>query len=65
MVILNLAADATTLAPVTTAMSTVVTVMGEVWEVMTANPLLVVFLASSLLGVGIKMFRKVKGAAKG
>ena len=65
MVILNLAADATTLAPVTTAMSTVVTVMGEVWEVMTANPLLVVFLAASLFGIGIRIFRKVKGAAKG
>lgn len=60
-----IAGDAATLAPVTTAMSTVVTVMGQVWELMTANPLLVVFLASSLLGVGIKMFRKVKGAAKG
>ena len=65
MGIVNLAADATTLAPVTTAMSTVVTVMGEVWEVMTANPLLVVFLAVSLFGIGIRIFRKVKGAAKG
>ena len=60
-----LASDATTLAPVTTAMSTLVTVMGQVWEVMVANPLLVVFLAASLLSVGIKIFRKVKGAAKG
>ena len=65
MGILALAGDATTLAPVTTAMSTLVTVMGAVWEVMVANPLLVVFLAASLFSVGIRIFRKVKGAAKG
>ena len=60
-----LAGEATTLAPVITAMGTLVSVMGEVWEVMVANPLLVVFLAGSLFGVGIKIFRKVKGVAKG
>lgn len=31
---------------------------------MTRNPLLLVFLAASLFGVGIRIFRKVKGAAK-
>ena len=65
MVFTVLAADSTTLAPVTTAMSTLVTVMGVVWEVMIANPLLVVFLGASLLTVGIKLFKKVKSAAKG
>lgn len=60
-----LAADTSTLAPITTAMSTLVTVMGGVWEVMVSNPLLVVFLAASLFSVGIKIFKKVKGAAKG
>ena len=62
---LNLAAEVSTLAPVTTAMSTLVTVMEGVWEVMVSNPLLVVFLAGSLFSVGIKIFKKVKGAAKG
>ena len=59
------ASTGTTLAPVTTAMSTLVTVMEGVWEVMVSNPLLVVFLAGSLFSVGIKIFKKVKGAAKG
>ena len=58
-------ADTSTLAPVISAMSTLVEIMTEVWAVMTGNPLLVVFLAASLFGVGIRIFRKVKGAAKG
>lgn len=57
--------ETSTLAPIITAMSTLVEVMGEVWKVMTANPLLLVFLAASLFGVGIRIFKKVKGAAKG
>ena len=57
--------DAATLTPIITAMGTLVEVMGEVWKVMTANPLLLVFLAASLFGVGIRIFKKVKGAAKG
>ena len=65
MGITTLAADSTTLTPVITAMGTLVEIMGEVWEVMVANPLLVVFLAGSLFGVGIRIFKKVKGAAKG
>lgn len=58
-------ADAATLAPIITGMGSLVEVIGEVWKVMTSNPLLVVFLAGSLFGVGIKIFRKVKSAAKG
>ena len=57
--------EATTLAPITSAMTTLVTVMEGVWEVMVSNPLLAVFLAASLLCVGIRIFRKVKSAAKG
>lgn len=49
---------------ITGAMSTVTTVVGDVFSLMTANPLLCVFLASSLVGVGIAIFRKVKGASK-
>lgn len=58
-------AGSTGVSAVTTAMSTIVTVMGQVWEVMVSNPILVVFLAASLLAVGIRLFRKIKGAAKG
>ena len=57
--------DASSLAPIITAMATLVEIMGAVWSVMVSNPLLVVFLAASLLCVGIKLFRKIKGAAKG
>ena len=63
--ILALASDTSTLTPIITAMGSLVEIMGEVWKVMTGNPLLVVFLAASLFSVGIKIFRKVKGAAKG
>ena len=58
-------ADTSTLTPIVTAMGSLVEIMGQVWAVMTGNPLLVVFLAASLFSVGIKIFRKVKGAAKG
>ena len=39
-------------------------VMGVVWDVMTSNPLLLVLLVGSLLALGVRIFRKVKGAAK-
>ena len=58
-------ADASTLTPVITAIDTVVSLVGEVFDVMTGNPLLVVFLAGGLLSFGIRMFRKAKSAAKG
>lgn len=58
-------ADTSTLAPIITGMGSLVEVMNEVWKVMTSNPLLVVFLAGSLFAVGIRIFRKVKSAAKG
>ena len=57
--------DASTLAPIITGMGSLVEVMGEVWKVMTSNPLLVVLLAASLFTIGIRIFRKVKSAAKG
>ena len=53
-----------TLAPIITAMGSLVEVMVEVWDVMTSNPLLLVLLAASLFSVGVWIFRKVKGAAK-
>ena len=67
LVMLGLAAntDASTLAPIITGMGDLVEVMGEVWKVMVSNPLLVVFLAGTLFSVGIRIFRKVKSAAKG
>jgi len=39
--------------------------MGNVWELMTGNPLLTLFLAVSLIGVGVSVFKSIKGASKG
>ena len=62
---LSAGADTSTLAPIITAMGSLVEIMGSVWSFMTSNPLFLVFLGASLFGVGIKLFRKVKSAAKG
>ena len=65
MSLLLAAAEApTTLAPIVSTTSTVVELMGVVWQTMTANPLLTFFLGTSLLSVGIRFFRKIKGAAR-
>jgi hypothetical protein len=49
---------------VVSAISDVVSVVGEVFTVMTSNALLTFFLAGSVLGVGVAIFRKIRGAAK-
>ena len=46
------------------SMSTLTSLMSSVWQVMTANPMLTVFLAASLLTVGISIFKRIKRAAK-
>ena len=51
------------IAPVMSGMRQLVDVMGDVWNIMTANPLLCVFLGGSLLLMGIRVFKKVKRAA--
>lgn len=61
---LSSGAETSTLAPIITGMGDIVTVMTQVWSVMTSNPLLVAFLGASLLTVGIRVFRKVKSAAR-
>lgn len=45
--------------------STLTTLVGDVFDLMTANPLLTLFLAASLVGIGITLFKKIKRAAKG
>ena len=47
------------------AMDTVVQLMSKVWELMTSNPLLTLFLAAGLLTIGVRVFRQIKRAAKG
>ena len=50
---------------ITTATSTITTLVGSVYDLMTANSLCTIFLGASLLGVGFLVFRRIKGAAKG
>ena len=55
---------ATGIAVVTGAISNVVDVVGQVFTVMTGNAYLVFFMAAGLLGVGIGIFKRLKGATK-
>ena len=45
--------------------TTLTTLVSDVFDIMVANPLLVIFLASSLIGVGISLFRRLRGASRG
>ena len=55
---------ATGIAVVTGAIGNVVDVVGQIFTVMTGNAYLVFFMAAGLLGVGITIFKRLKGAAK-
>lgn len=48
-----------------TGMDTVIQLMGKCWDLMTSNPLLVVFVAASLLPIGIGIFVSLRNAARG
>lgn len=50
---------------VISAMSTVTQLMGNVWELMTSNPLLTLFVAAGLIPVGVSAFVAIRNAAKG
>ena len=52
-------------ATIVSAMDDLVDIMGQVFNVMVSNPLLLVFLAAGLFTLGVKIFKKVKRAAKG
>ncbi len=45
---------------ITSGINTVIEVFGQCWDLMLANPLIMVFVGSSLIGVGIGVFRKLK-----
>lgn len=55
---------ATGIAVVTGAISNVVDVVGQIFTVMTGNAYLVFFMSAGLLGVGIGIFKRLKGAAR-
>lgn len=58
------ATTATGIAVLLSQVSTLATLMGEVWTIMVANPLLAVMLAAALVTVGIRLFKRIKAAAK-
>lgn len=47
------------------AFDTVTSLMNSVWQLMTSNPLLTLFLAAGLLSIGVGAFRQIKKSAKG
>lgn len=56
---------ATGMNAVIAAMDTITELVGSVFDVMTGNPLLTVFLAAGLLTVGISTFTALKSATRG
>ena len=49
---------------VTSGVSTVVEIVGQVFTLITGNPLLMVFVGAGLVGVGVRIFRQIKSAAR-
>lgn len=47
------------MSEITSGIATVVSVVSQVWEMMTGNPLIMVFVGASLLSVGIGLIRKL------
>lgn len=55
----------TTVTSILGNVSSIKTVVGDVWDVMIGNPILCVFICVSLLSIGFAVFRKAKRAARG
>ena len=53
------------MSAVMSAMDTVTSLMGKMWDLMTSNPLLAVFVAAGLIPVGISLFVSLRNAARG
>jgi Flp pilus assembly pilin Flp len=61
--ILTNPAPATGMEAVKTAMTTAVSFMTSAFDAMTANGYLVIFLAVTMIGVGVTVFRKLRRGA--
>lgn len=60
-----LESSAVTVATLLTQAGTALTAgLGIVWDMMTANPLLTLFLGASVVSLAFVFFKKAKGAAK-
>lgn len=49
---------------VTEAGTSITSAMGVTWDLMTANPLLTLFVGAGVVSLGFKFFRKSKGLAR-
>ena len=63
MHILTETAPVTGMEAVKTAMTTAVTFMTSAFDAMTANGYLVIFLAVTMIGAGVTVFRKLRKGA--
>lgn len=53
-----------TMEAITTGIGVITTLVGDVFTMITGNPLLAAFVGAGLLGSGIGVFRKLKSSAK-
>lgn len=59
------AVTTTGMSAVMSSLDTIVELSGKVWDLLTSNPLLTLFVAASLLPVGIALFTSLRNAARG
>lgn len=53
------------MSAVLSSVDTITQLMGKVWDLLTSNPLLTLFVSASLLPVGIALFTSLRNAARG
>ncbi len=49
---------------ITSGLSTVTSLFSQIWTLMTGNPLIMVFVGGSLVGVGVGVFRKLRKSVR-
>lgn len=54
----------TSMETILAAGETVTTLVGDVFDMMTANPILTVMLMASLVGIGVSVYKRIKKAAR-
>lgn len=57
--------SAITISKILENSTTLADLVKDVWDMMTANPLLLVFICASLVTLGFSFYRKAKRAARG
>lgn len=55
----------TTVATILGNTTTLADLVGDVWDIMTANPILALFICAGLVTLGFSIFRRAKRAARG